>query len=185
MPFTADEIQVIVKAFDSYDCPNRPLLKAFVLLLRYSGLRIRDAVTLERADISEGRLLLRLAKTGVPVRVPLPPECLDSLAALPANGDYYFWRGGTKPKARVGNFQAMLQTIFKTANVPGAHAHRFRDTFAVELLLAGVSLDKVAALLGNSTKIAEKHYSPWVAARQDQLEDAVRAAWSVRTKSRN
>jgi hypothetical protein len=106
----------------------------------------------------------------------------NALQALPANGDYYFWRGGAKPKARVGNFQGMLPTVFKDVEVTGGHAHRFRDTFAVELLLAGVSLEKVAALLGNSVKIVEKHYAPWVAARQDQLEEAVRAKLDGRYK---
>jgi integrase len=52
-----------------------------------------------------------------------------------------------------------------------------RDTFAVELLLAGVSLDKVSKLLGHkSTRVTEKHYAPWVKARKDQLEDEMKTA---------
>ena len=59
------------------------------------------------------------------------------------------------------------------------HAHRFRDTFAVELLLAGVPLERVSILLGHtSVKITEKHYAPWVKARQEKLEEAVRDAWN-------
>jgi integrase len=34
--------------------------------------------------------------------------------------------------------------LFKLANVPNGHAHRFRDTFAVELLLAGVSAHRTS-----------------------------------------
>ena len=61
-----------------------------------------------------------------------------------------------------------------------AHAHRFRDTFAVELLLAGVPLERVSVMLGHqSTRITEKHYSPWVRARQEQLEADVRRAWAA------
>jgi integrase len=57
----------------------------------------------------------------------------------------------------------------------------FRDTFAVELLLAGVPIDQVSILLGHSSvRITEKHYSPWVRARQDQLEKSVQAAWPLR-----
>ena len=53
-----------------------------------------------------------------------------------------------------------------------------RDTFAVEMLLAGVPIDQVSMLLGHSSvKITEKHYSPWVKARQDQLAASVRNAW--------
>ena len=58
--------------------------------------------------------------------------------------------------------------------------HRWRDTFAVELLLAGVPLEQVSVLLGHqSTKVTEKHYSPWVKARQEQLEAAVRKSWGA------
>jgi integrase/recombinase XerD len=55
----------------------------------------------------------------------------------------------------------------------------FRDTFAVSLLLKGVSLESVSKLLGHSSiKITERHYAPWVKARQEQLEAEVRRIWS-------
>jgi integrase len=55
-----------------------------------------------------------------------------------------------------------------------------RDTFAVEMLLAGVPLEQVSILLGHkSVKITEKHYAPWVKARQEQLAANVRKAWSA------
>ncbi len=45
-----------------------------------------------------------------------------------------------------------------------------RDTFAVELLLAGVPIDQVSILLGHaSVKTTERHYAPFVKARQEQL----------------
>ncbi len=71
-----------------------------------------------------------------------------------------------------------MSRIFEMAKIEGGHIHRFRDTFAVELLLAGVPIDQVSILLGHSSvRITEKHYSPWVQARQDQLETAVKNAW--------
>ena len=57
------------------------------------------------------------------------------------------------------------------AGIEAGHAHRFRDTFAVELLLQGVDLQDVSILLGHSSmKITEKHYAPWVKARQERLK---------------
>ncbi len=39
-------------------------------------------------------------------------------------------------------------------------------------------MDPVSALLGHSSiKVTEKHYSPWVRARQEQLEADVRRSW--------
>ena len=44
-------------------------------------------------------------------------------------------------------------------------------------LLARVPLADVSVLLGHqSIKVTERHYSPWVKARQEQLEETVRAA---------
>ncbi len=56
-----------------------------------------------------------------------------------------------------------------------AHPHRFRDTFAVELLLKGVSIFDVSTLLGHaSVKVTERSYSPWVQARRLRLVSIIR-----------
>jgi integrase len=68
-----------------------------------------------------------------------------------------------------------LAKMFDLAKIPDGHAHRFRDTFAIELLLKGVPLERVSVLLGHrSIKVTERHYAPWVRARQEQLEADVR-----------
>jgi integrase len=37
----------------------------------------------------------------------------------------------------------------------------FRETFGVELLLAGIPIERVSVLLGHqSVKVTEKHYNP-------------------------
>ena len=72
-----------------------------------------------------------------------------------------------------------LKRIFDQANATRGHGHRFRDNFAVELLLQGVPMESVAVLLGHqSIRITEKHYAPWVRARQEQLEAYVSRVWS-------
>jgi len=41
-------------------------------------------------------------------------------------------------------------------------------------------MDRVSASLGHSSiKVTEKHYSPWVRARQEQLEADVRRTWEA------
>jgi hypothetical protein len=44
--------------------------------------------------------------------------------------------------------------------------------------MAGNSIETVAALLGNSPKILEKHYHHWVRGRQEKLEEAVKNSWA-------
>ena len=59
----------------------------------------------------------------------------------------------------------------------GFHPHRLRDTFAVELLLAGVLIQDVSALLGHSSvATTERYYAPWNSARRERLAAIVRKA---------
>jgi len=61
LPFTDEEWEKILWATEVYPSQSEHLrarLRAFVLLLRYSGLRIRDAVQLCYDRISEGKLLI-------------------------------------------------------------------------------------------------------------------------------
>ena len=159
-----------------------PKLKAMVLLLRYSGLRLQDAACLERSRLSGDKLFLYTQKTGTPVCCPLPPDVTKALKALvnerPA---YFFWDGKSERETTVKSWNRVFQKLFSTAEPPivGGHAHRFRDTFAISLLLKGVELSHVSILLGHSSiKVTERHYSPWVKARQEQLEADVRLTWA-------
>ena len=99
-----------------------------------------------------------------------------------AHPDYVFWDGRSERETTVKSWNRVFQRICATADPPivGGHPHRFRDTFAVSLLLKGVELSNVSVLLGHaSIKITERHYAPWVRARQRQLEDDVRRTWGA------
>lgn len=113
--FTRQEFERIVDATYAYgdwqgghDFHSRQRrLLALVLLMRWSGLAIKDAVTLERERLgSDGRLFLYRAKTGVPVYVPLPVYVVDTLHALPnSNPRYFFWSGNGDPETAKKGWQ--------------------------------------------------------------------------------
>lgn len=158
--------------------------------MRWSGLSIRDAITLERDRLNDkDELFLYRAKTGVPVFAKLPPDVAKQVRNVPPgpspNPRYFFWSGNGKKKTAVADWQRSYRRLFKLVALKNAdgtskrcYPHMFRDTFAVELLLAGVPLDQVSILLGHkSIKTTEKHYSPFVKARQEQLVEAVKKAW--------
>jgi len=184
MPFTREEMIRILTALGPYGksagIRNAQRLRAFVLLLRYSGLRIGDAVQLEVNRIVDSKLLLHTEKTGVPVYCVLPEMVVKALDAAPrSSARYFFWTGKSTVRSAKGKWQRRLQRLFELAKVPAGHAHRLRDTFAVELLLAGVPLDRVSVLLGHSSiRITERHYAPWTRSRQEQIEADLKAAWS-------
>lgn len=170
LPFTDEQMEKILAACDRYP-GNKKRIKAFVLVMRYSGLRISDTIQLSKSKVQDSRIFLRTEKTGQPVMV-LIPECVtNALAEL--SGDQYFWNGTGKLQTRVSNWSRYLAKVFELAGVKG-HSHQFRDTFATKLLLAGVSVENVAVLLGNTPKIVIKHYAPWIAERQKRLDDEVR-----------
>jgi integrase/recombinase XerD len=184
MPFTREEMIRILTALGPYGksagIRNAQRLRAFVLLLRYSGLRIGDAVQLDVNRIHDSKLLLHTEKTGVAVYCVLPEMVVKALDAAPHSSTrYFFWTGKSTVHSAKGKWQRRLQRLFKFAKVPTGHAHRLRDTFAVELLLAGVPLDRVSVLLGHSSiRITERHYAPWTRSRQEQIEADLKAAWS-------
>jgi integrase len=192
--FTPDDFNRIVDGMYAYgdwkggrDFGHRALrLRALILLMRWSGLSILDAVTLERARLRSHRLLLYRHKTKVPVFVPLPPSIASLLSALPnSNPKYFFWSGNGDPHTAKKGWQRSLRRLFKNVGLKTddgqpkrCHPHMLRDTFAVELLLAGATLDQVSILLGHSSiKVTERHYAPFVKARQLQLEASARLAW--------
>ncbi|MBB6144281.1 integrase [Silvibacterium bohemicum] len=198
--FPRDEFDRIIDAIVLYGDPRggylsvedtRTRLHTLTLLMRWSGLRIRDAVTLERHRLQGDNLLLYQAKTGQSVYVPLPPEVVEALVNIPEgpvpNKRYFFWSGNGLPKSAVANWQRSFRRLFQLADIrkldgqkKRCHPHMFRDTFAVEMLLAGVPIDQVSTLLGHSSvKVTERHYAPFVKARQLQLQASVRAAWKV------
>ena len=153
--------------------------------MRYAGVRVSDAVTLTTDRLDGNRLFLYTQKTGVPVYTVLPESVLRVLEATPRVTDTrYFWSGQGKRQTAVGDWQGKIKKVFDLAGISkglgNAVSHRLRDTFAVELLQAGVPIERVSVLLGHqSVRVTERHYNPWVRSRQEQLEADVASAWKL------
>lgn len=174
--------------------------RALVTVMRYTGLAIGDAVMLRRDAIQpDGFLVVHRQKTSQPVRLRVPEVLLSTLASLPAPrsiaGDtavsssdsqsrhglpiasagvqsgYFFWNGRITRRALVGIAERIMAGIKRISKVPDFHSHRFRHTLACSMLAKGASLEEVAHALGNTAKVVHDHYAPWVAARQDRLDE--------------
>ncbi len=187
LPYTREEMLRILAAIHQYEDEfptrgreNALRLRALVLVQRYAGLRIGDAVSLSSEKIEGNHLFLYTHKTGVAVYTVLPDFVVDALEATPkVTETYFFWNGVDKLETVVGSWRKRLAKLFLLAKLIKGHAHRFRDTFAVELLLSGVPIEQVSVLLGHQNVwITEKHYSPWVRARQEQLEQTLKRVWA-------
>jgi site-specific recombinase XerD len=174
IPFSTDEMSRITKKAKEAGSE----IYSFVLTMRFSGLRISDVCTLRRDSLQGNHLVLRTEKTGTPVKVLVPGLVANSLRMLPkSNPTYFFWNGRSKLSSATDLWRTnRLKKIFENAEVENAHPHRFRHTFAAELLKKGVPAGTVAILLGNTEQIVVKHYSAWIESRQRPLDDAVEKA---------
>jgi integrase/recombinase XerD len=170
LPFSEDQMKKILKAAESDKVDSRA--KAFILTMRYSGLRISDVATLRVDSLNGDRLKLYQAKTKKPVSVKLPDLVVESLRAVEhKNKEFFFWSGKSKTTSITGFWRARIADVFEEAKIEDGHTHRFRDTFAVWWLERGLSLENVSRLLGHkSIKVTQKHYDPWVESRQNSLD---------------
>ncbi len=176
LPFSEEEMKKIHAL-----CAEKPKLLSLMLLMRHAGLRISDAATLHRDRIRpDGLIFLYAHKTGEPVSIPMHPALKASLTAIePNERGYYFWSGASVVNTATDNWRRRFEKVFKAAEVEKGHPHRFRDTFAVDLLLRGMPIDQISVLLGHSSvKITEKHYLAFVAARRQQIAESLRRAWA-------
>jgi integrase/recombinase XerD len=166
--------------------PQAAAVRALFQLMRWSGLAVRDALTLERAEIhlSGGiyRVVTSRQKTGTDVSVPIPPDVAAEVLAIgKATEKYIFWNGESDIVKSWTKYT--IAPVFKAAKLDrggNMTSHRLRDTFAVELLQKGVPLEEVSKLLGHeSIKTTEKHYAKWMKGRQDRLDSLVTGTWGA------
>ncbi len=177
-------------------------IRTLTELMRWTGLRIGDAATLERRRLVRDQatgiwsVLLYQRKTGDPVYCPIPPDVARMLQSVRSskgdnsNDTYFFWTGRGAPKSIAQSWETSYKKLFGLAGLKNADGtakrcipHMFRDTFAVESLLAGMRIEEVSTMLGHSSiKITEEHYLPWVRARQSSLNESVLNSWAAQGK---
>lgn len=182
-PLTPEEYQRLLAA-----CDGMPKLRAVIQLMRHSGLAVRDASTLAVAELEKVgsfyRIVTARQKTGTHVSVAIPAHVANELFAIKnENPAYFFWHGEGDGENFAAGYGSRISEAFERAKIEDTcfmKSHRLRDTFAVELLIRGVSLEDVSKLLGHkSITTTERHYAKWVKGRQDRLDSLVTATWEA------
>ena len=127
-------------------------------VLLNTGLRVSELVALEIEDITfserKGELRVRAGKGTKERIIPLNDSCRKAIKAWysvrptdKANRVFTTQRGSATTRA----IQSILESIGEAAHVENMTPHVARHTFAKNLINAGVSLEKVAMLLGHSS----------------------------------
>jgi integrase len=155
---------------------------AFVLIQRYSALRLVDVVTLRTESLREdGLMIVSQEKNEQPVFVPLPPFVVELVRNLsPKSRDYFFWTGTSTVKTAVNDWSEKMRQLYVEAGIEGKRTHEWRDTLAIEVLEGGGSLEDVQLLLGHkSRKTTEKYYVALTKKRMEKAIEARRRSWDA------
>jgi integrase len=154
VPLSVDEVARFWSSFRT----SRDL--AIVGLMLLEGLRSQEVLALNRDDVLRSEAQIRVRGKGNKVRfLPLAPEAVQLL-------DHYLRLERPNPssaalfvslKGRARGAQmtpAGLRSLFRyhrqTTGVTLANPHRFRHTFASDMLRAGVSLPALMQLMGHA-----------------------------------
>jgi integrase/recombinase XerD len=114
---------------------------ALILLMRWSGLAIRDASCLRRDALdANNRLRTYRQTTGEFVYVKLRSDVADILRAEKCgHPDFFFWNKGAGRTAwsQANRTATLIREVFGKTGITPLGTHRLRDTFAVEFLNGG------------------------------------------------
>ncbi len=144
--------------------------RALVELLYGAGLRVSEAVGLEKASVSlEERLVRVLGKGGKERLVPLGRPAAEAVRRYLALGRPHLdrryrpelflnARGG--PLTRAGAFLVLRRLAEKAGLEPGrVHPHLLRHSFATHLLEGGADLRSVQEMLGHADLGTTERYT--------------------------
>lgn len=158
-------------------------LADFVNLETFTGLRISDAATFHAERLqSDGTVKVRCTKNGKWVRVWVPEwvqEMIRRRAAI--HGPLIFGKHTTTDVNSIADYwRKKLNALWETCGPwdETPTPHRFRHTFVRILLQRGVSVARVAELVGDTEQMIRKHYDGWIQERQDELTQEVKRAFA-------
>jgi integrase len=179
---TPEEKQRLLEAIPHVFPNIMQMVTAFVLIQRYSALRLVDVVTLRTDSLREdGLMIVSQEKNEQPVFVPLPPFVVELVRKLsPKSRDYFFWTGTSTVKTAVNDWSEKMRQLYVAAGIEGKRTHEWRDTLAIEVLEGGGSLEDVQLLLGHkSRKTTEKYYVALTKKRMEKAIEARRRSWDA------
>jgi integrase len=148
------------------------------LLLRWTGMRGSDIVGLTWGDVHfDRREIERITqKRRKPVIIPTHTELLFALETeyegrSPASDDQVLAQTRERGRMTRPRLYQRCKAMGRRAGIEDAHPHRFRDTFAVDMLARGATPYDIAKLLGDEIATVEKHYAPFVRELRERVRN--------------
>ncbi len=152
--------------------------KSIVYLLLNAGLRVKEVVGLHLNDVQiterKGTVIIRQGKGGKRREIPLNAKAREALEAYldmrPDVQTKSFFINQSNEGILEKTVQRAVKRFAKAAGMGELSAHMLRHTFAKSLIDKGVTIEKVAALLGHSDLSTTQIYTT---PGERDLEEAV------------
>lgn len=159
MVFTDEEIPLLIEAIDI------PLIKNFVMIGLYTGMRLAEILNLQWNDILLNDKIIKVlnkenhrTKTtrirAIPISEKLYPVLVNMKTELNEkySGEKYLFQSYTKRPFDKSFITTKFKHYVIKAGLPEhLHFHNLRHTFITQLLRKGVSIYKVKVLAGHSS----------------------------------
>lgn len=136
--------------------PNPRIVRAYYLL-RYTGQRRSDVVTMDKARFDGSAIQVIQAKTGTPVWIPAHKRLRDHLTATGIPGDYLLssaWGTLYRPTSLTN----MIVAACKEVGFPGFSPHGLRHSAGAALAESGCSVHEIMSILGHLTEKEAHEY---------------------------
>ena len=177
-----------------------PRLRAFLDLGRWGGMAVADIVAFSpRVSLSANNVLAyRRQKSGQIATVLLDPAVAARLRSIPLEAgaddpdkpfrfrrtqevqNRQLWRERFKNLCK---FVGITEVETEVGERIPVHPHVLRDSFAIDAITRGVSLENVARMLGHkTTAMTQRSYLFWVKKRVDHCIEDQRAALARRAQ---
>jgi integrase/recombinase XerC len=151
---------------------------AIVKLILFAGLRVGEIIQLRMSDVfldeRRGSVIVREGKGTKRREIPLNAKArkalLEYLRMRPDVDSDDLFLGQRNEGVQSKTIQRAVRRFSKKAGLKNVTPHTLRHSFAKALLDAGVSLEKVATLLGHSNLNTTRIYTT---PGEEDLEDAV------------
>jgi len=165
----------------------REPVREMVATLIFAGLRREELLWLERSDVDFDQRVIRVRakrvgdkswqpKTRKNRVVPISDALYRQLADyVPPRGSRWYFPRPDGKRWNTDHFSEVLREWNRKAGMEWSCLD-FRHTFGSHLAMKGVSLYKIATLMGNSPEICRRHYAALI---PEQLRDEVEFATPV------
>lgn len=153
-------------------------------LMLWTGQRRIDAIHLGRSNIVNGYIHFTQTKTDKVLGIPLAPQLLEAITAMPPhNHEYFLLSGWNRPFTNAG-FGNWFREQCDAAGLPKCTAHGLRKATMRRMAELGVTNQHMKAVSGHSKDDEVARYT--AAANQRRMADAaIRALseWEAQTSN--